>query len=101
MTYGVIAAKYDTSILKLVDVGRGTLMGADGIDFKRDVSSGQISINRLAGSPGVDGSGSIVTLTFMAVSKGSAKVTLEDVALENSKREPIVSEKPETTVTIQ
>ncbi len=94
--------RYDTKLLKLMEVSKGGLLGgADQVNFSRDLSTGAVRLNRLPGSGGVNGSGSLVTLTFMALGKGTAAISLAEVQLENSKREAIPTAKPELSLSIQ
>ena len=94
---------YDTQILKLIEVRRGAMMAADGqaVDFSRDLAASTVKLNRLAGAPGVTGSGPLVTLIFQALGKGTSQVTVEDLRLENSKREPIPAAIAPATIRVQ
>ena len=93
--------RYDTKLLKLMEVSKGGLLGGADQVFSRDLSTGAVRLNRLPGSGGVNGSGSLVTLTFMALGKGTAAISLAEVQLENSKREAIPTAKPELSLSIQ
>ena len=94
--------RYDQKLLKLVEVSKGGLLGGTGqVNFSRDLATGTVRLNRLPGSGGVNGSGPLVTLTFLALGKGTASIALEEVQLENSKREPIPTAKPELSLSIQ
>ena len=94
--------RYDQKLLKLMEVSKGGLLGtAEQVNFSRDLTAGTVRLNRLPGAGGVNGSGSLVTLTFMALGKGSATIALDEIQLENSKREPILAAKPELVLTIQ
>jgi len=94
--------RYDQKLLKLVEVSKGGLLGGtDQVNFSRDLTTGSVRLNRLPGSGGVNGSGPLVTLTFMALGKGTALIALEEVQLENSKREAIPTVKPELSLSIQ
>ena len=94
--------RYDTKLLKLMEVSKGGLLGsAEQVNFSRDLATGAVRLNRLAGSGGVNGSGPLVTLTFMTLGKGTAAIALDEVQLENSKREPIPTVKPELSLSIQ
>lgn len=94
--------RYDQKLLKLMEVSKGGLLGGnDQVNFARDLSAGTVRLNRLPGAGGVNGSGSLVTLTFMALGKGTATIALDEVRLENSKREAIPTAKPELALSIQ
>ena len=94
--------RYDPKVLKLVEVAQGGLLGAgQQVNFSRDLTTGAVRLSRVGGAGGVNGSGALVTMTFMAVGKGSTTIGLDDLQLENSKREAIAAPKPELTLTIQ
>ena len=94
--------RYDPKLLKLMEVSKGGLLGtAEQVNFSRDLTAGTVRMNRLPGAGGVNGSGSLVTLTFMALGKGSTTIALDEIQLENSKREAIPAVKPELVLTIQ
>ena len=84
-------AKYDDKVIKLVGITRGGLLGQDGqaVDFTQDTQQGQFRMNRVAGAPGISGSGQLVTLTFIALQKGSTEVSVDDVQIENAQRQPL------------
>ncbi len=91
---------YDQKVLRLVDVAQGGLMAGE-VDFAKDVASGSIRMSRLPGAGGVNGGGSLVTLTFLAVGQGSTTISLDELRLENSKREAVQVSKPQLSLTIQ
>ncbi len=94
--------RYDNKLLKLIEVSKGDLLGAqDQVNFSRDLEAGSVRLNRLPGAGGVNGSGALVTLKFMALGKGSTTISLDEIQLENSKREAISAVKPELSLTIQ
>ena len=94
--------RYDQKLLKLMEVSKGGLLGtAEQVNFSRDLTAGTVRLSRLPGAGGVNGSGSLVTLTFMALGKGSTTISLDEIQLENSKREAIPAMKPELVLTIQ
>lgn len=92
---------YDKSLLRLVEVTRGPLMGDGGpVSFTRDVASGVVKLNKLPGTPGVTGSGALVTLTFQALAKGTATVKVEDALWQDSKLQPLSAERSPLQITI-
>ena len=94
--------RYDQKLLKLMEVSKGGLLGtAEQVNFSRDLTAGTVRLSRLPGAGGVNGSGSLVTLTFMALGKGSTTIALDEIQLENSRREAIPAVKPELVLTIQ
>jgi general secretion pathway protein D len=94
--------RYDPKLLKLIEVANGNLMGEpEKILFSRNLETGAVRLLRLPGAGGVTGGGTLVTITFMAVGAGSTTIGLDELQLENSKREPIAAAKPELSLTIQ
>lgn len=94
--------RYDNKLLKLIEVSKGDLLGGqDEVNFSRDLEAGSVRLNRLPGAGGVNGSGALVTLKFMALGKGATTISLDEIQLENSKREAIRAVKPELSLTIQ
>jgi general secretion pathway protein D len=99
--------KWDPKILRLNEAARGTLFNADGQppvftrNIRNDEGEATIVLNRAAGAAGVSGTGSLVVLTFQAVGKGATMVTLPEVTLRNSQMQPIATEAPSATVTVE
>ena len=90
-----IKIKYDPAQLRLNDMGPGDLLtrGRTRVtsvkDIRNDTGEATLTIARLPGSPGVSGSGAMATLNFVAVGKGTSKVTVVDSAFKNSQGQPI------------
>jgi hypothetical protein len=99
--------KFDPKILRLTAVRQGNLLGGDGqkVNFSENTlnDSGEttITLNRLPGTGGINGSGALVTFTFQAVGRGTSTVTLTDIGLKNSQMQPINTPVPSLTVTVQ
>jgi general secretion pathway protein D len=99
--------KFDPKILRLTAVRQGNLLGGDGqkVNFSEntlnDAGETTITLNRLPGTGGVNGSGTLVTLTFQTVGRGTSTVTLTDIGLKNSQMQPINTPVPSLTVTVQ
>ncbi len=100
--------KWDPKLLRLNQVTPGTLIG-DGspqvnpptIDIRNDAGEASITLSRIAGAPGVTGSGPLVALSFMAVGKGTGTITVTEVALKDSKQQPITVTAPFMSVVVQ
>ncbi len=80
---------YDPKLLALVNVDTGDLLGKDGQTVAlvhRDDGNGTVTISasRPPGVAGVNGSGSICTLTFQAKAAGTATVSMVKAAARNS-----------------
>jgi len=90
-----IRIKYDPSKLRLNDMSAGDLLARGGVtvsavkDIRNDAGEATMTVARAPGSPGVSGSGAIVTLNFVAVGKGSSAVTLDSSTLKNSQGQPV------------
>ena len=100
--------KWDPKLLRLNQVIPGALIGDGGpqtnppsVDIRNDSGEATISISRITGAPGVNGSGELAKLMFMAVGKGTGTVAVTDAGLRNSKQEPIAAAGPTMPVTIQ
>ncbi|HNY40765.1 MAG TPA: cohesin domain-containing protein [Bryobacteraceae bacterium] len=94
---------FDNKVLKLMDVKRGAFLAQDGqqVTFEKtivdDPGGAVVSMQRVAGAGGVSGSGTLVTLVFSAVGRGSTSVTLAELTLRDGKLQPIaVTSKPVT-----
>ena len=92
---------YPKELLKLVEVERGPIFAGNPVSFTRDVNAGTVRVSRLPGSAGVSGAGQLVLLRFQALAQGEAKVTLQDLLLQDSKLQPITIPAPEVSVRVQ
>lgn len=92
---------YPKELLKLVEVERGPVFAGNPVSFTRDVNAGTVRISRLPGAPGISGGGQLVILRFQALAQGEAKVTLQDLLLQDSKLQPITTPAPEVSVRVQ
>ncbi len=102
--------KFDPKIVRLSDVIRGPVLGSDGNipaftkNIQNDSGEARISLSRMYGRPGVMGNGTLLTLVFQGVERGSTTVTLPQVGLRDSKGGliPLQSEQPpQATITVQ
>ena len=72
------------------------------LDIRNDSGEATIEISRSPGAVGVNGSGPLMQLTFVAVGKGSTSIAVSDVNLRNSKKEAVVvSTAPSAAVNVQ
>jgi general secretion pathway protein D len=98
---------FDPKVLRLNDVIRGNLMAGDGQtpifsrNIRNDAGEATIVLNRLPGSPGVNGSGGLVTLMFQVVGKGSTDVRITELTLRNSQMQPLSAAPPVANVTVE
>lgn len=100
--------QFDPKVLQLSDVAVGAFLSADGQQpvFAKNVmnETGQanIQLNRLPGNPGVTApTGTLVTLTFQAIGKGNAVVSVPSVIVSNSQGVPIATGSPQVSVTVK
>jgi len=83
--------KFDPKLLSLVDVDSGALLSQDGQAVAlvhRDEGNGVVTVSasRPPGTAGVTGQGTVVTMTFKALSPGDSSLTLVKVGAKNSKQ---------------
>jgi general secretion pathway protein D len=83
--------QYDASKLSLVNVDVGDMLGKDGQPVAlvhRDDGSGNVAISasRPPGVAGINGSGTICTLTFQAKAAGDASIAISRPMVRNSRQ---------------
>jgi hypothetical protein len=99
--------KFDPAVLRLNDVTPGEMIQRDGgrvtsvKDINNDTGEVLLTVTRIPGSAGVKGSGSIATLNFTAVGKGSSRVQVTELAMKNSQALPLAATLSELPVTVQ
>jgi general secretion pathway protein D len=104
-----IQIKYDPAVLKLTDVSPGSanLMAGDGQqptftkNILNDTGEADITLNRLPGTPGVTGSGMLLTLSFTTLARGATSVSVPAFSPTNSQGQPISNSSPLLTVTVR
>jgi hypothetical protein len=98
--------KYDPAMLRLNEVRPGGLFSGDGQqpnfsrDIRNDVGEASWNLNRLPGSSGISGSGTVAVLTFQVIGKGSTTVTMPELNLRNSQLQPLSTTAPTLSVTV-
>jgi general secretion pathway protein D len=99
--------KFDPKLLRLNDVAQGNLLSSDGqqVVFTKNVlnDSGEatVTLNRMPGASGVSGAGTAVTLTFQAVARGAATVSVPQFAPRDSKGQTLLTASPVLTINIK
>ncbi len=88
--------QFDPKVLALVNVDAGDLLGKDGQSVAlvhRDEGNGAVTISatRPPGTKGVDGQGSICTLTFKAIGAGDSTLALTRIGTRDSAQNRIAS----------
>jgi general secretion pathway protein D len=99
--------KYDPALLRLEDIAPGDIFSRGGggatstKDIQNDTGEASITIERLPGAPAVNGPGTLALLTFTAIGSGQAPVTIEEVALKDSRSQPVAASTAALGVQIQ
>jgi general secretion pathway protein D len=99
--------QFDPKLLRLNDVLLGNFLTEDGRqpvftkNILNDTGVAIIQLNRPPGSPGVGGSGTLVTLNFHALAPGTAVVTVPHLAVRNTKGAIVLNSTPQLTVTVK
>jgi general secretion pathway protein D len=91
-----LQVQFDPKVLALVNVDAGDLMGKDGQSVAlvhRDEGNGALTISatRPTGAKGVDGQGSICTLTFKALAPGDSTLALTRIGTRDSQQNRIAT----------
>ncbi|MBA3972803.1 MAG: hypothetical protein C0504_01140 [Candidatus Solibacter sp.] len=98
---------YNGKVLKLMDVRRGAFLAQDGaqVTFEKTVTEDPggaiVSLNRVAGSGGVSGSGTLVTLLFQAIAPGATEVTFNELTLRDAKLQTIAAPPKPITINVK
>jgi general secretion pathway protein D len=99
--------KWNPRILQLSDVTKGTLFVGDSQqniftrNIRNDAGEASVELSRKPGLAGVSGSGSLVTLVFTAVAKGTSSVEVLDLGVKNSRLEPVNVISPTVSVNVE
>ena len=91
-----LQVQFDSKVLALVNVDAGDLMDKDGQSVAlvhRDEGNGAVTISatRPPGAKGVDGQGSICTLTFKALAPGDSTLALTRIGTRDSQQNRIAT----------
>lgn len=99
--------KYDPKVLQMVSAASGELLERAGQPLtpsKNIVNStgdASVSVSRDPSSPGVGGSGAMITVVFQAVGKGNTTVTTSNVSVRMSTGRSATPPAPSLTVHVQ
>ncbi|MES2392504.1 MAG: cohesin domain-containing protein [Acidobacteriota bacterium] len=88
---GSLNLQFNSKVLQLVNVDQGDFMSKDGQAaalVHRDAGDGSVTINetRPPNAKGVDGTGTLVTLTFKAIGAGDSPLALVRMGTRDSKQ---------------
>ncbi|MBS1874305.1 MAG: tetratricopeptide repeat protein [Acidobacteria bacterium] len=106
-TASPIRLKWDPKVLRLNEITPGELLSRDNQritsakDIRNDSGEAWITMNRLPGAGGVNGSGGLATLSFTAIGKGATVVVVSEFGLRNAQLQPIAVTAPAVEVTVQ
>jgi general secretion pathway protein D len=81
---------WDPALLRMNDIAPGDLLTRDGgrvtsvKDIRNDMGQATLTISRAAGASGINGSGNIATLTFVAAAPGTARVNISEFGLRDT-----------------
>lgn len=99
--------RFDPNVLRILEITRGSLLGMDGqpVMFTRNIRNeeGEASIimNRLPGSGGINGSGTLIEIVVEAVRTGQTTLAITDANLRNSQLDAIETTLPALPVQVQ
>jgi general secretion pathway protein D len=98
--------QFDPRVLSLVNVDSGDLLSRDGQAVAlvhRDEGNGAVTVSatRPPGTKGVDGQGTLCTLTFKALAPGDATLALTRIGLKDSHQNSIASVGGQTVVHVK
>jgi len=96
-----IQVVFDPKVLKLNDVTPGDMMSKLTKNIQNDAGAAAVQLSLPAGSPGASGSGTLLTLSFSAVGKGSTQITAPNVTLRNSQGASAATGSPQLTVNVK
>jgi general secretion pathway protein D len=88
--------QFDPRVLALVNVDAGDLLGKDGQAVAlvhRDEGNGAVTVStsRPPNTKGIDGSGTVCTLTFKAIGAGDATLALTRIGAKDSRQNPLAA----------
>jgi general secretion pathway protein D len=92
---------FDPKVLKLNDVTAGDMMSKLTKNIQNDAGAAAVQLSLPAGSPGANGSGTLLTLSFSAVGKGATQITAPNVTLRNSQGATAATGSPQLTVSVK
>jgi general secretion pathway protein D len=102
-----LRVQFDPKVLKLNDVGRGDFFASDGQvpvftkNIQNDAGTAIVNLNRLPQTPGANGSGIIVSLTFQAVGSGTTTVSVPNLTVRNTQGQAVFNGSPQVSVTVR
>jgi general secretion pathway protein D len=102
-----VQVTYDPKILQLVNVSNGDLLSKDGqavaLVHREDTVAGsiQMTASRPPSTPGISGTGTVFTLTFLALKPGQATLSISRAVLRDAAQQSQNAAGSQAFVTIQ
>lgn len=102
-----VRIRWDPGLLRMNDIVAGDLLSRDGgrvtsvKDIRNDTGEATISIARVPDSPGVNGTGALATLNFVAVGRGTGSISVQEIGLKNPQGQAITVSVATVPVTVQ
>ena len=83
--------KFDPGLVRLSDVTAGDFIGPVTLDkdIRNDSGDATLTFTRAPGSGGVNGSGVVATLKFMAVAAGAGSISITEAQVKNSQSQAV------------
>jgi general secretion pathway protein D len=98
---------FDSKVLRLTEVSRGPFLSSDGaqVTFSEtkiaDPGGVIVSMNRLPGSGGISGQGTLLTLKFQAAGRGVAMLSFEELVLRDGKLNTLSVQPPSMAIRVK
>ena len=96
---------FDPKVLRLIEVRRGPFLAGDGAQVTFEPTKlddgAIIALNRVAGSGGMTGTGTLVTLLFQAIGRGTSPVAFSELTLRDARLQNIEAEAPPASITVK
>jgi general secretion pathway protein D len=99
--------QFDPKLLRLNDITAGDFLAQGGVapvfakNIQNDSGIATVQLSRPPGSPGVSGTGVLVTLNFQTVARGNANVTVSNLSVRNSQNQLVGGGNPILPIRIQ
>ncbi|HEY6340994.1 MAG TPA: hypothetical protein VIY49_05845 [Bryobacteraceae bacterium] len=95
--------KFDPAVVRLSDVTAGDFMGPVTLekDIRNDSGDATLTFTRPPGSSGVNGSGVLATLKFMAVAAGAGPISISEAQVKNSQLQAVPAAVGSVPVTVR
>ena len=102
-----MALKFDPKILRVSNVTAGELIKRNGPDLVpsrnvlNDTGDAAVGIARDPTSGGVSGSGTVLTIMFQAVAKGTTTINVPQFTMTGAAGQPIAAAAPRVTLNVK